>query len=138
MFFIRFKDCCKRSIAINIVSLLEKNGQSLITILLILSLFTSTYNCCTTNIVYILTVRSNPAELLMETSYRQALSELLPYAKKLAHRKSQRDLLTSDFENAFHDVNLDDIPPAEELDAIWAYMNYHLNFNTYLVLSFKP
>lgn len=49
------------------------------------------------------------------------------------HRKiaeaAGRDLLTSDFENAFHDVNLDDIPPAEELDAIWAYMNYHLNFN---------
>ena len=48
--------------------------------------------------------------------------------RKIAEAEG-RDLLTSDFGSAFRGVDLDKIPPKEELDAIWAYMNYHLNFN---------
>ncbi len=48
------------------------------------------------------------------------------------HRKmtedSSRDLLSSDFKDAFRHVDVDAIPPKDHLDTIWAYMNYHLNF----------
>ena len=48
------------------------------------------------------------------------------------HRKmaedSSRDLLSSDFKDAFKHVDVDSVPPKEHLDTIWAYMNYHLNF----------
>lgn len=52
-----------------------------------------------------------------------------PYGK---HRKMaelrQQDMLSSDFQNAFAKESLDETPPKSELDDIWAYMNYHLNF----------
>ncbi len=47
------------------------------------------------------------------------------------HRKSaelNRDMLARDFKDAFSQVDLDRIPSGEELDDIWAYMNFHLNF----------
>ena len=28
----------------------------------------------------------------------------------------------------FDGMNLDDVPPQEELENIWMYMNFHLNF----------
>lgn len=49
------------------------------------------------------------------------------------HRKiaeeGGRDLLSSDFKNTFSGKDLDSLPTHEELDTIWAYMNYHLNFD---------
>jgi len=49
------------------------------------------------------------------------------------HRKvaeaGATDLLASDFKGAFSGVDLDAVPSKAELDDIWAYMNYHLNFS---------
>lgn len=48
------------------------------------------------------------------------------------HRKMaelrQSDLLSNQFQDAFNQSDLDMVPPKEQLDDIWAYMNYHLNF----------
>lgn len=47
------------------------------------------------------------------------------------HRKTAEkdgDLLASDFKDVFRDADLDAVPTRGDLDVIWAYMNYHLNF----------
>jgi radical SAM superfamily enzyme YgiQ (UPF0313 family) len=47
------------------------------------------------------------------------------------HRKKAEqggDLLASDFKDAFIRADLDQVPTREEVDTIWAYMNFHLNF----------
>mgnify|MGYP001405198741 CR=1 FL=1 len=41
------------------------------------------------------------------------------------------------FKDAFDQVDLDKVPTREELDSIWAYMNYHLNFKP-LFLEDRP
>ena len=38
------------------------------------------------------------------------------------------DPLSVDFKNAFSDKMLDEVPNRSDLDNVWAYMNYHLNF----------
>jgi len=38
------------------------------------------------------------------------------------------DPLSIDFSNAFNNKSLNDIPDRTDLDNIWAYMNFHLNF----------
>ena len=45
--------------------------------------------------------------------------------------EAREDLLRSEFKNAFFAVDLDSVPPAEELDDIYTYMNYHLNFKLF-------
>lgn len=45
------------------------------------------------------------------------------------NKKKVNDLLALDFKDAFNNVDRDSVPPKEHLDDIWAYMNYHLNFN---------
>lgn len=44
------------------------------------------------------------------------------------HKQKKRDMLSNEFSEAFNVDNLDEVPPKEKLDDIWAYMNYHLNF----------
>ena len=44
-------------------------------------------------------------------------------------RRRGTDLLATDFKNAFAVQDLDEIPSKAGLDDIWAYMNFHLNFN---------
>jgi len=48
------------------------------------------------------------------------------------HRKiaeaGTTDLLASDFKDAFSGVDANAVPSRADLDDIWAYMNYHLNF----------
>ena len=51
-----------------------------------------------------------------------------PFGKHRKMAEQNRDLLSSDFKDVFKNVNPDAVPPAEHLDIIWAYMNYHLNF----------
>lgn len=50
------------------------------------------------------------------------------YGKHNKKAEREADLLASDFKDAFDEARLDEIPSREELDTIWAYMNYHLNF----------
>ena len=50
------------------------------------------------------------------------------YGKHRKKAEQEIDLLASDFKNAFSNIDLDQVPNREELDTIWAYMNYHLNF----------
>ena len=38
-------------------------------------------------------------------------------------------LASQNFEDAFRSINMDAIPAAEQLDDIWFFMNYHLNFH---------
>ncbi|HIA62461.1 MAG TPA: B12-binding domain-containing radical SAM protein [Planctomycetaceae bacterium] len=51
-----------------------------------------------------------------------------PYGKHGKSAEKSRDLLSSDFKEAFNKLDLDSVPPKEHLDEIWAYMNFHLNF----------
>lgn len=50
------------------------------------------------------------------------------YGKHRKKAEQETDLLASDFKDAFNGVDLDAVPSPEELDTIWAYMNFHLNF----------
>ena len=40
-----------------------------------------------------------------------------------------RQMATPDFEEAFGQIKLDQIPTSEQLIDVWFYMNYHLNFH---------
>ena len=50
------------------------------------------------------------------------------YGKHRKQAEQETDLLASDFKDAFNQSDLNKVPNREELDTIWAYMNYHLNF----------
>ena len=50
------------------------------------------------------------------------------YGKHRKQAEQETDLLASDFKDAFDQSDLNKVPNREELDTIWAYMNYHLNF----------
>jgi len=50
------------------------------------------------------------------------------YGKHRKKAEQETDLLASDFKNAFNHADMDRVPDQEELETIWAYMNYHLNF----------
>jgi len=63
-----------------------------------------------------------------EVSFHDIRYSAGPYGKHGKSAEASRDLLSSDFKDAFRNVNLDSVPPKEQLDDIWAYMNYHLNF----------
>lgn len=45
-----------------------------------------------------------------------------------ASKASKKSFLSSDFENIFKNKNLEEIPNNDDIKIIWAYMNYHLNF----------
>ena len=51
------------------------------------------------------------------------------YSKMAKNAEAGKDMLARDFKDAFNGVDLDTVPPAEILEDIWAYMNYHLNFS---------
>jgi radical SAM superfamily enzyme YgiQ (UPF0313 family) len=51
-----------------------------------------------------------------------------PYGKHGKSAEKSKDLLSSDFKEAFSKFDLDSVPSQEHLDEIWAYMNFHLNF----------
>lgn len=66
--------------------------------------------------------------LLGEVEFKDIRYNSGVYGKQRKKAEAKKDLLRSEFKNAFVEVDLDSVPPAEELDDIWAYMNYHLNF----------
>lgn len=66
--------------------------------------------------------------LLPEVDFTDVRYNAGPYGKHRKVAEKSRDLLASDFRAAFSDVDLDAVPPKEQLDEIWAYMNFHLNF----------
>lgn len=68
------------------------------------------------------------AGLLKDIDFQEIRYNSGAYGKHRKAAETSRDLLSSDFKNAFQHVDLDAIPPKEQLDVIWAYMNYHLNF----------
>ena len=51
-----------------------------------------------------------------------------PFGKHRKMAEGDEDLLASDFKDVFRDVDLDAVPSRGDLDVVWAYMNYHLNF----------
>lgn len=51
-----------------------------------------------------------------------------PYAKHAAAEKAVRDPLSIDFKDAFCGKDMQSVPTPHDLDDIWAYMQYHLNF----------
>lgn len=59
------------------------------------------------------------------------------YGKHGKKAEQGPELLASDFKDAFNRADLDEVPTPEELDTIWAYMNYHLNFRP-LVFENRP
>jgi radical SAM superfamily enzyme YgiQ (UPF0313 family) len=50
------------------------------------------------------------------------------YGKLRKSAEKARDMLSADFKDAFSRVDLDAVPSPRELDDVWAYMNFHLNF----------
>ena len=58
-----------------------------------------------------------------------------PYSRVAQKANAGRELLSLDFKHAFDD--LERIPSVAELDTIWAYMNYHLNYDR-LVSENRP
>lgn len=66
--------------------------------------------------------------LLDEVNFQEIRYSAGPYGKHGKATEASRDLLSSDFKDAFGDVDLDSVPPRTQMDEIWAYMNYHLNF----------
>ena len=64
--------------------------------------------------------------LLDDVNFEEIRFNNGPYGK---HRKlASQNLLAKNFQDAFSSVNIDSVPPKYQLDDIWAYMNYHLNF----------
>lgn len=49
-----------------------------------------------------------------------------PYGK--IREKVNKNIFLTNFKNPFENVDLDKVPPRSELDNIWFFMNYHLNF----------
>ena len=75
------------------------------------------------------------AEGLLSGTTEEALDDLilLNKARPLARADGQTpnqpsDLLARDFKNAFGGTDLNAQPPKAAWDDIWAYMNFHLNF----------
>lgn len=48
------------------------------------------------------------------------------YSRAVEKARGGRELLSLDFKHAFDDLGR--VPRVDELDTIWAYMNYHLNY----------
>lgn len=51
-----------------------------------------------------------------------------PYANHAQAQRAVRDPISIDFKNAFAGKDMNSVPTAQDLDDIWAYMQYHLNF----------
>jgi len=49
-----------------------------------------------------------------------------PYGKK--RERMIKKLFPSEYTNPFDQQNLDEVPPRSQLEDIWLYMNFHLNF----------
>ena len=65
--------------------------------------------------------------LIDQVGFENIRFNLGPYGK--TREKAQKNLFSSDFsKDIFKDVNLDNVPPDFQLEDIWFYMNYHLNF----------
>ena len=50
-----------------------------------------------------------------------------PHSRIARRKEGTRELLSLDFSHAFDDPER--VPSLQELDAVWAYMNYHLNYD---------
>ena len=55
-----------------------------------------------------------------------------PYGKK---REMMRDRNFASFSNPFENVNMEEVIPSTQLEDIWMYMNFHLNFKRLLKLN---
>ena len=66
-------------------------------------------------------------EGLIDSADFESMSYTAGNYGKLKNNPRRIDLLSRNFKSAF-DVNLDTVPNKEELDHIWAYMNFHINF----------
>tara|TARA_Y100000588_G_scaffold343088_1_gene388358 strand:- start:864 stop:1868 length:1005 start_codon:yes stop_codon:yes gene_type:complete len=60
------------------------------------------------------------------------------HGKKTNKSGTSVDPLSIDFQDAFRDKKPEDIPDKKELDNIWAYMNYHLNFKKLFLEKRRP
>jgi len=50
------------------------------------------------------------------------------YGKHRKDTEKRVNVLATDFKNIFEEADLDTLPSKPEINRIWAYMNYHLNF----------
>jgi hypothetical protein len=68
--------------------------------------------------------------LIDSVNFRDVALYSGPYNKAVHRAKnSGRDLLSKDFKNAFSVPDLDAVLDKKDIDAIWGYMHFHLNFN---------
>jgi len=66
--------------------------------------------------------------LISPVSFNEIRYNSGSYGKQREKAEINKDLLSGEFKDAFNNIDLDEVPLREELDDIWAYMNYHLNF----------
>ncbi len=66
--------------------------------------------------------------LLKDYDFQQVRYNSGAYGKQRKKMEQKKDLLSGSFKDAFDHMDLDAVPSAQQLDDIWAYMNYHLNF----------
>ena len=66
--------------------------------------------------------------LIDKVNFNEVRYNCGPFGKHRKMAEKSRDLLSSDFKDIFENVDPGSVPPAEHMDIIWAYMNYHLNF----------
>ena len=56
-----------------------------------------------------------------------------PYGKK--RERMIKDVFNSEFKNPFENKDLDEIPPKSQMEDIWLYMNFNLNFKRLFELN---
>jgi len=64
-----------------------------------------------------------------EINFEDVSFSLGASGKLSGRRLGGKDMLASSFDDVFRNHKPDSIPKREELDDIWAYMNFHANFN---------
>lgn len=67
--------------------------------------------------------------LIQEVDFKEIRYNSGGYGKHRKKVEGVTDLLAGDFKDAFAVADMTEVPPRERLDDIWAYMNFHLNFN---------
>lgn len=63
-----------------------------------------------------------------EMNFNEISFSLGASGKLSGRRSGNKDMLADKFDSVFSEHGKDEIPTRQELDDIWAYMNFHLNF----------
>ena len=66
--------------------------------------------------------------LLGTVSFDEIRFKLGAHGRQRKATEKRVNVFATDFKNAFEEADLDTLPTKQDINRIWAYMNYHLNF----------